>query len=69
MQRANWRDELRANGTNQAVPGAQVTGPFLFTTGSATMECVQKGDRHHDGALATTSDWSHQLVVSAASGL
>lgn len=68
-QRADLCDELRANGTNQAMPGVQVTKHFLFMTGSAMVECIQKGDKLHDGALVTTSDRSHQLVVSTASGL
>lgn len=33
------------------------------------IEHVKKHDEHHDGAHLTLSDWSHQLVMSAASGV
>ncbi|CAN7987646.1 unnamed protein product, partial [Ixodes pacificus] len=59
---------LRANRTGQALSKAQVTGPFLFMIGSAMTEHLWEHDIHHDGALFTLSDLSHQLVASAALG-
>lgn len=58
---------LRASETNEAASEAHVT-----KTSSWSVEGrynTQKHDKHHDGALSTMSDWSHQLVASAAFAL
>lgn len=57
----------QADGTNQTVLKAQVTGPFLNIIGSAMIEYVQKHGKHHLSALLMLFDWSHKLVASAAS--
>lgn len=60
---------IRDDRTNQATSKVQVIPTsFLFTVSSTLVKHVPKHDEHNDGAFSTSSDWSPQLVASAASG-